>query len=66
MFMELFIRQIEAFIFIFAILFIIGCIVHVAKVFIMEEGKLIESKWGPYALGASIAYIVTMLICGFH
>ena len=57
--------QLKVFLFIMAILTLIVDIFHVISVFRLKSGKLYSSETNLALFGASIAYILTMLICGF-
>lgn len=57
--------QIKVFIFIMALLYLAMCIMHVASVFYFKSGKIVSSKIEFTLFGASLSYILTMLICGF-
>ena len=57
--------QIKVFLFIMAIFVVLMGILHIASVFSLKQGKLVTSDSKLALYGASIAYIITMLICGF-
>ena len=57
--------ELKVFLFILAIFIILMGILHVITVFRLEQGKLISSDKELMLFGASISYIITMLICGF-
>ena len=57
--------QAKVFLFIMPILVVLVGIFHIVSVFRLKDGKLINSEANLALFGASIAYILTMLICGF-
>ena len=57
--------QLEVFLFIMACFVAIIGIIHTISVFRLKDGKLYSSETNLALFGASIAYILTMLICGF-
>jgi hypothetical protein len=57
--------QIKVFLFIMAIFNIIGSALHIVSVFRLKRGKIVSSDKGLYLFLGSVAYILTMLICGF-
>jgi uncharacterized membrane protein YidH (DUF202 family) len=57
--------QLEVFLFIMACFIAIIGIIHTVSVFRLKDGKLYNSESNLALFGASIAYILTMLICGF-
>ncbi len=57
--------EIKVFLFIMAIFVIIASIMHVVSVFRLQYGKIVSSEKGLALFAASVAYIITMLICGF-
>lgn len=57
--------QLKVFLFIMAILVVIYGILHVASVFALHKGQLIESLGNATIFGMSLSYVLTMLICGF-
>lgn len=57
--------ELKVFLFILAIFIILMGILHVITIFRLEKGKLISSDKELMLFGASISYIITMLICGF-
>lgn len=57
--------QIKVFFFIMAIFNIIGSALHIISVFRLRRGKIVSSDKGLYLFLASLAYIITMIICGF-
>jgi len=56
--------QLRLFVFIFAILYIVKYILSVIKVFRLQEGQIDNAPLDLVLLGASISYIITMLITG--
>jgi hypothetical protein len=48
-----------------AIFVVLIGILHVFSVFSLKQGKLVTSEAKLALFGASVAYIMTMLICGF-
>lgn len=44
---------------------IIADVIHVVSVFRLKRGKIVSSDKGLILFGTSLAYILTMLICGF-
>ena len=63
--MEHFITQVEIFIFIFSILYIIKYTIKAINVIRMEEGKIDNTTTDLILLGASLSYIITMIYTGF-
>jgi hypothetical protein len=59
------ILEIKVFLFIMAILAVLASILHIVTVFRLQSGKLISSERGLITFGSAVAYIITMLICGF-
>jgi hypothetical protein len=57
--------QIKVFLFIMAIFVVLAGILHTVTVFRLQSGKLISSERGLITFGSAVAYIITMLICGF-
>ena len=57
--------QLKVFLFIMAIFVVLAAILHTIAVFSLKNGKLVSSKRELVVFGASLAYILTMLICGF-
>lgn len=57
--------ELKVFLFILAIFIILMGILHVITIFRLKQGKLISSDKELMLFGASISYIITMLICGF-
>lgn len=57
--------ELKIFLFIMAIFVVLFSILHVISVFRLQQGKLVTSEKNLTIFGASIAYIITMLICGF-
>lgn len=57
--------QFKVFLFIMAIFVVLGGILHTITIFRLKQGKLVSSERGLVVFGASLAYILTMLICGF-
>ena len=57
--------QLKVFMFIMSILIVIYGLIHVASVFMLRQGQLVESLADVTVFGMSISYILTMLICGF-
>lgn len=55
----------KVFLLIMAILVVIYGLIHVASVFMLHQGQLVESLADVTIFGMSISYILTMLICGF-
>ena len=62
---ELLLLQIKVFLFIMALFNIIADVIHVVSVFRLKRGKIVSSDKGLILFGTSLAYILTMLICGF-
>lgn len=61
----LILTQIEVFIFFMAIMVIINCFLHIIAVFYLKTGKLVTSNLNLFLFGASLAYILTIIKCGF-
>ena len=59
------ILELKVFLFIMAIFVVLASILHIVTVFRLQSGKLISSERGLITFGSAIAYIITMLICGF-
>ena len=57
--------QIEIFFFIFSILYVLKYVVKAAIVIRLEQGKIDNTPIDLILLGASLSYIITMLITGF-
>lgn len=57
--------QIKVFLFIMAIFVVLFGILHIVSVFSLKNGKLVTSEKNLILFGSSLAYIITMLICGF-
>ena len=57
--------ELKVFLFIMAIFAVLVGILHTITVFRLQSGKLISSERGLTIFGSAIAYIITMLICGF-
>lgn len=57
--------QIKVFLFIMAIFNIVGSVLHIISVFRLKRGKIVSSDKGLYLFLGSLAYILTMFICGF-
>ena len=62
---ELLLLQIKVFLFIMAWFTIILDALHIVSVFRFRQGKLFSSDKSLVLFGASVAYILTILICGF-
>lgn len=48
-----------------AIFVVLAGILHTVAIFRLKKGKLVSSERGLELFGAAVAYIITMLICGF-
>lgn len=59
------ILEVKVFLFIMALLTVIFDIIHSVGVVRLKQGKLIPSLSSLIVFGASLSYILTMLICGF-
>lgn len=59
------ILELKVFLFIMAIFTVLVGILHTVTVFRLQSGKLISSERGLITFGSAVAYIITMLICGF-
>lgn len=59
------ILEIKVFLFIMAILALIACGLRIASAVALKNGKMIPSMSFLITLGCSLAYILTMIICGF-
>jgi hypothetical protein len=59
------ILELKVFLFIMAIFVVLASILHTVTVFRLQSGKLISSERGLITFGSAVAYIITMLICGF-
>jgi hypothetical protein len=57
--------ELKVFLFIMAIFVVLASILHIVTVFRLQSGKLISSERGLITFGSAVAYIITMLICGF-
>ncbi len=57
--------ELKVFLFIMAIFVVLASILHTVTVFRLQSGKLISSERGLITFGSAVAYIITMLICGF-
>jgi hypothetical protein len=57
--------ELKVFLFIMAIFAVLVGILHTVTVFRLKSGKLISSERGLVIFGSAVAYIITMLICGF-
>lgn len=57
--------QLQVFLFIMSIFIVMFGILHVISVFRLKSGKLVASQKGLVIFGSALAYIITMLICGF-
>ena len=57
--------QIKVFLFIMAWFTIILDALHIISVFRLRSGKMFKNEKELTVFGASIAYILTILICGF-
>lgn len=57
--------ELKVFLFIMAIFAVLVGILHTVTVFRLQSGKLISSERGLTIFGSAVAYIITMLICGF-
>ena len=57
--------QIKVFLFIMAIFTVLTGILHTVTIFRLKKGKLVSSERELITFGASVAYIITMLVCGF-
>jgi len=57
--------QIKVFLFIMACFTIILDLLHIVSVFRFRKGKLFASDRALTIFGVSVAYILTILICGF-
>ena len=63
--LTLLLLQIKVFLFIMAWFTIILDVLHVVSVFRFRRGKLFDTSTDLTLFGMSIAYILTILICGF-
>ena len=59
------ILELKVFLFIMAIFVVLVGILHTVTVFRLQSGKLISSERALTIFGSAVAYIITMLICGF-
>ena len=59
------ILHLEVFLFIMTIFVVLVGILHTVTIFSLRKGKLVSSEKGLVLFGVSVAYIITMLICGF-
>lgn len=57
--------ELKVFLFIMAIFVVLVGILHTVTVFRLQSGKLISSERALTIFGSAVAYIITMLICGF-
>lgn len=57
--------QLKVFLFIMAIFVVLAGILHTITIFRLRRGKLVSSEKSLALFGAAVAYIITMLICGF-
>jgi hypothetical protein len=57
--------ELKVFLFIMAIFVVLVGILHIVTVFRLQSGKLISSERALTIFGSAVAYIITMLICGF-
>lgn len=57
--------QVKMFLFIMSIFMVLTSFLHIIAIFRFKQGKLIPSTKGLTLFGMSLAYIITMLICGF-
>ena len=57
--------EIKVFLFIMAIFVILAAVMHVVSVFRFKNGKIVSNERGLTLFLSSVAYIITMLICGF-
>ena len=57
--------QVKVFLFIMAVFNIILDSLHIVSVFRFKRGKLFSSDRELALFGASLAYIITIIICGF-
>ena len=57
--------ELKVFLFIMAIFAVLAGILHTVAIFRLKKGKLGSSERGLELFGAAVAYIITMLICGF-
>lgn len=62
---ELVLLQVKVFLFIMAIFNIILDSLHIVSVFRFRQGKLFSSDRELTVFGMSLAYIITIIICGF-
>lgn len=57
--------QLKVFLFIMAIFVVLVGALHTVTIFRLKNGKLVSSEKNLVLFGVSVAYILTMLICGF-
>lgn len=57
--------QIKVFLFIMAVFVVLFGVLHIISVFSLKQGKIVTSEKNLTIFGVSLAYIITMLICGF-
>ena len=57
--------QLKVFLFIMAIFVVLAGILHTITIFRLSRGKLVSSEKSLALFGTAVAYIITMLICGF-
>ena len=57
--------ELKVFLFIMAIFVVLAGILHTVTIVRLKNGKLVSSERSLALFGAAVAYIITMLICGF-
>lgn len=57
--------ELKVFLFIMAVFVVLIGILHTVTIFRLKSGRLVSSDKDLTIFGASVAYIITMLICGF-
>ena len=62
--LSLLMLQVETFLLIMAVFVVLMSILHIVSVFRLKSGKIVSSERGLILFGVSLAYIITVLICG--
>ena len=57
--------QLKVFLFIMAVFVVLAGILHTVAVFSKKQGKIVSSENKLIVFAFAVAYILTMLICGF-
>ena len=63
--LENFLSQTRLFFFIVAAFYLLITILHIASVFSLKKGKIIQNTFDAWAILIALSYVITIIISGF-